>query len=571
MDFAFESGAIESVPSLSKLTSKGYPTSGNPSLGIPATRPGDAWFYAVTSEIVNAIKKLGKEPTRDNIEQLADALIDKFATKADTESPTFTGNIQIPEPIQDNNPVTKAWLIQYITDTIQHATEEKDGLVNLCQDIANNENDKTSAVTPFAVMSYIANGNTGKSLDIGEMGRQGFGVGFPDATEDELAAIGLTPMNGTYDKTSDNYGNFMSDLGGVFVFIPHFFVRYGSEKSSVYETYGVNSIDIKRHKEYATEAEANADGFFTPRGFYDGSSTQWKQGVFIQKYEPFAKAVGGVNYPYGDGSAYGWSNITPSNMMTYAKNLGSDYHVATAFAHEVAEIILIAQAQHSTGIANCAWWQSKGGANYPMQWNAATPEKYSHNGQKNGIMMISNCRWEFAPGITTAGTSATQGQTAVTNNDLYILKPEIKAKDITNGFGDVNDAWGTSTSLLNIYDKIDVTDHFTLTTSRTWYWGNGNTRMFMQPIGEDGILVPYKRDLFMLVPDSNNSVSSSTNTAMGPCLSYNNPTTQNLTLYIHGENVYAAGGQNVFSRAFSHWRTHSNAYDSFRCGVYLRD
>ena len=342
-------------------------------------------------------------------------------------------------------------------------------------------------------------GNTGKSLDIGEMGKQGFGVGFPDATEDELAQIGLAPMHETYDKTSDNYGNFMSDFGGVFVFIPHFFVRYGSEKSSVYETYGVNSIDIKRHQEYATEAAANADGYFTPRGFYDGSSTQWKQGVFIQKYEPFAKAVGGVNYPYGDGSAYGWVSITQPDMMTAAKKLGPDYHVATAFTHEVAEIILIAQAQHAICIANCAWWQSKGGANYPMQWNAAAPEKYSHNGQKNGIMMISNCRWEFAPGITTAGTSATQGQIAVTNNDLYVLKPEIKAKDITNGFGGETDAWGTSSSLLNIYDKIDVTDHLSLTTSRAWYWGNGNTRMFTQPIGEDGLLIPHKRDLFMLV------------------------------------------------------------------------
>ena len=414
-------------------------------------------------------------------------------------------------------------------------------------------------------------GNTGKSLDIGEMGRPGFGVGFPDATEDELAQIGLAPMHETYDKTSDNYGNFMSDFGGVFVFIPHFFVRYGSEKSSVYETYGVNSIDIKRHQEYATEAAANADGYFTPRGFYDGSSTQWKQGVFIQKYEPFAKAVGGVNYPYGDGTAYGWVNIAPPDMMTAAKKLGPDYHVATAFTHEVAEIILIAQAQHAICIANCAWWQSKGGANYPMQWNAATPENYSHNGQKNGIMMISDCRWEFAPGITTAGTSATQEQIAVTNNDLYVLKPEIKAKDITNGFGGETDAWGTSSSLLNIYDKIDVTDHFLLTTSRMWYWGNGNTRMFMQPIGEDGLLIPHKRDLFMLVPDSNNSVSAAATTAMGPCRSYNSPTTQNLALYLHGQNNNQAGAQSVFSRFFRCWRTYSYVDVSFRCGVYLRD
>ena len=109
MDFAFESGAIESVPSLTKLTSKGYPTSGNPQLGIPATRPGDAWFYAVTAEIVNAIKQLGGTPTSESVNQMAEALQAKFALKADIESPTFTGSVKVPDPTEDQNPITLAY------------------------------------------------------------------------------------------------------------------------------------------------------------------------------------------------------------------------------------------------------------------------------------------------------------------------------------------------------------------------------------------------------------------------------------------------------------------------------
>ena len=58
---------------------------------------------------------------------------------------------------------------------------------------------------------------------------------------------------------------------------------------------------------------------------------------------------------------------------------------------------------------------------------------------------------------------------------------------------------------------------------------------------------------------------------MGACLSYTNPCTQNLALYVHGQNIHTAGGQNVFSRTFDRWRVLSVDNLSFRCGAYLRD
>lgn len=453
---------------------------------------------------------------------------------------------------------------------IPDATTEVKGIVQLCDDIKQNADNRTMAVTPHAVAVYVSAGGK-KANDIGIVGRQGFGVSFPDATEDELATIGMTPMNGTYDKTSDNYGNFMSDNGGVFVYIPHHYVRYGDQTDPDYDVYGSNVLSVKSHDAYNSETEANADGYFSPRAFYDGSDSVNQQGFFMQKYEPYAKTVGGVVYPYGDGSARGMVNIIPPDMMTRARNLGSDYFVASYFMHQAMDTITLLQGQHSTGTANCAWWKSRGGANYPNNgWSTTNPQLYSHNGQKNGVMGVSNFTWEFCLGVTTSGTSATQGQTVVANNKIYLLKPTVKIKDLTNGFDGLTDAWGTTANLLENYDEFDTTDHFVLTTSRTWYWGNGNNQMYISPV-KNGVLDTKARDSFMLIPNSEQSVSSSANTMMGACLSYTNPCTQNLALYVHGENIHTAGGQNVFSRNFYSWRVTSDAYHSFRCGAYLRD
>lgn len=453
---------------------------------------------------------------------------------------------------------------------VPDATTEIKGKVQLCDDIEQNATNKTMAVTPHAVASYVSAGGK-KANDIGIVGRQGFGVSFPDATEDELATIGMTPMNGTYDKTSDNYGNFMSNNGGMFVYIPHYYVRYGDQTDADYDIYGANVLSVKSHDAYNSEAEANADGYFSPRAFYDGSESVNQQGFFMQKYEPYAKTVGGVIYPFGDGSARGMVNIIPPDMMTRARNLGSDYFVASYFMHQAMDTITLLQAQHSTGTANCAWWKSRGGANYPNNgFSLTNPQLYSHNGQKNGVMGVSNWTWEFCLGVTTPGSSGTQGQTTVSNNKIYLLKPTVKIKDLTNGFGGPTDAWGTTANLLENYDEFDTTDHFVLTTSRTWYWGNGNNQMYISPV-KNGVLDTKARDSFMLIPNSEQSVSSSANTMMGACLSYTNPCTQNLALYVHGENIHTAGGQNVFSRIFYNWRVNSYDDNSFRCGAYLRN
>lgn len=114
MDFYMQANAAESAPKLSTLTEKGHFTSGSPELAIPPSTPGATWFESVTSEIVSAISKLGGTPSRDKIDQLADTLLAKFALKADLESPVLTGDVTVPEPTQDHNPVTKAYLVDLL-------------------------------------------------------------------------------------------------------------------------------------------------------------------------------------------------------------------------------------------------------------------------------------------------------------------------------------------------------------------------------------------------------------------------------------------------------------------------
>lgn len=589
----YEADASESVPSLSTLTSEGFPTEGDPELAVPATKIGAAWFYALGEEIRNAILKAGLTPTNEGdgaLSQLAQAVPVIAIDAYDSNKPYIANRVIghngklwfCKQANNKQNPVepgtnANVWQqIQTESDvvTVPDATTEIKGKVQLCDNIADEPTNQTKAVTPHAVAVYISSGGR-KANDIGIVGRQGFGVGFPDATEDELAAIGMSPMNGTYDKTSDNYGNFMSDNGGQFVYIPHHYIRYGDQSDPDYDVYGANVLSVKTHDAYNSEAEANADGYFSLRAFYDGSESVNQPGFFMQKYEPNGKTLDGVVYAYGDGTARGMVNIDAPTMMTRARNLGSDYFVASWFMHQTMDAITLLQGQHSTGTANCAWWKSRGGANYPSRgWNRSTPEMYSHNGQKNGIMAVSFFTWEFCLGVTTPGSSATQGQTAIGNNKIFLLKPTVKMKELTNGFaGSVSskDAWGTAASLAEIYDEFDTTDHFSLTSRRTWYWGNGNNQMFISPV-KNGELDTKARDSFMLIPNSEQSISSSRNTMMGPCLSYNDPTTQNLALYLHGENVDGDENyQGVFSRLFHGWRTYSDTLRSFRCGAYLRD
>ncbi len=73
MDRNYQADAVNSTPDLTTLSSQGYPTNGNASLGIAATQPGAAWFYMITEELRNLIVNAGLTPDHTDLTQLVKA------------------------------------------------------------------------------------------------------------------------------------------------------------------------------------------------------------------------------------------------------------------------------------------------------------------------------------------------------------------------------------------------------------------------------------------------------------------------------------------------------------------
>lgn len=74
MDRAYAAGAIETPPAPPAAPSVGYPTSGNPGSGLPATKPGDYWFHMVTEELRNLLLASGQTPSHEDLLQVARAV-----------------------------------------------------------------------------------------------------------------------------------------------------------------------------------------------------------------------------------------------------------------------------------------------------------------------------------------------------------------------------------------------------------------------------------------------------------------------------------------------------------------
>lgn len=396
-----------------------------------------------------------------------------------------------------------------------------------------------------------------KTGSIGTPGTKGFGVGVYPGTESELVALGLEPMTGFNDKQSDNYGNYMHFKGGQMIFIPAFLVRYGSEDAPQYSSYGANSIEIKDVSAYDSLEDAAEEGFYLHRAFIDGGVV--KSGFFMSKYHMTVTTTGGVSVPVS-GMTTPTVSITPVQMIDYARSLGYGWNCPSAFMAAAIDVIALCHAQFSTWTNVCRWYDPAGATSYPAQGRGTSDMGlYSHNGQPCGVIGFE-FRWEYCLGLTTAGTSESQGQTAVTNNVLYVMKKSMKLADITSGFGGETDAWGTTYTLQASHDAITV--DYTLTTSRSTNWGNGTNPVFTDPSTEEG------NALFGVLPRNDNAVGSGSN-FIGKSLVYTSPCTQNLAFYVHGENVNSSSSaQNAFARAFNRWRVSSYGTGGFRVAGY---
>lgn len=90
MDRTYESGAAGSPPSAPASPSSGYPTAGNPSLAVPATKPGPWWYHMIAEELMAVVLAAGLTPDHTDTNQLLDALraAGVFQTAAQFDSDT---------------------------------------------------------------------------------------------------------------------------------------------------------------------------------------------------------------------------------------------------------------------------------------------------------------------------------------------------------------------------------------------------------------------------------------------------------------------------------------------------
>lgn len=441
-----------------------------------------------------------------------------------------------------------------------------------------------SVATAFSTASF---GGT-----IGTAGQQGFGVGEYPST----LPSGFSAMAGTSDKASANYGNYTFSDGSIMVFVPRFYYRIGHTSSPNYAVYGLNAIDIEGVGAFATEAEANAEGYALHRAFIDGGAV--KTGFFIDKYlaskdgTTSCKSIADADPISLTTSA----SYNPSNGMTGCTGILADavvlarargagvFNVASIFMYDALAKLSLAHGQAATGITNCAWYDAAGTTNFPKGCNnnsladvndtsvtyaasystkpktraTANFAKTTHNGQECGVADINGSLWQALLGLTMAGTSATD-TTKITTGNAYVLKPSTPLASLTGGFGGATDAWGTASSLAANYDAIN--GFLPWTSATGWnYFGSGSNQVFSGATSGTDYLRSCSgiANITGMGAAGTNQFGNDANYRYGIA---------NLFPLASG-SLYHAARSGVFCRAWNNFRPNADDYVGFRAGAY---
>lgn len=270
---------------------------------------------------------------------------------------------------------------------------------------------------------------------IGEAGQQGFGVGVYGGDHADLAAMGLAPMEGCEDPTSDNYGNYIHTNGSIMCCIPAFCYRLGKATAPSYKRDGVDALEIKDATEFPQfshdavfSSPAFEDDWILHRAFVDGNKL--KNAFFIDKYlcsnvngqaasvknadrlmccddttKPyFTKHISGTV-----GQAY--------DAITLSRARGIYYSLVTCYQWAAISLLSLAHGQAATSADACAWYDESHTTNFPKgateeygrdfndasikytyhsyanrlaKTGAGTPfNKTTHNGQASGVADVA--------------------------------------------------------------------------------------------------------------------------------------------------------------------------------------
>lgn len=295
----------------------------------------------------------------------------------------------------------------------------------------------------------LLGGKKSKSI-IGKAGQKGFGVGVYGGDPAGLTAMGLAPMEGCENPSSENYGNYIHTNGSVMVFIPAFCYRSGNQSAPSYSRDSENSLEIR------DASEGIGDGWILHRAFIDGG--QQKLGFFIDKYicsyapNPINAMVSVKN---GD-------NMTLTQVImgipgtrgglldaiTLGRSRGEHYSCVTCFQWSAISMLSLAHGQAATSNQFCGWYDANYKTNYPkgnntytledfndssVKWSAHRNEEYigktgsgrpfnktTHNGQNCGVTDVNGSQWEVVI-----------GREGLEGNKLMLMKESVKAHNIT--------------------------------------------------------------------------------------------------------------------------------------------
>lgn len=280
----------------------------------------------------------------------------------------------------------------------------------------------------------LLGGKKSKSA-IGSAGQQGFGVGVYGGDPADLTAMGLAPMEGCEDPTSDNYGNYIHTKGSIMCCIPAFCYRLGNATAPSYSRDGVDALEIKdatKFPQFSHGAVFSSpdfgDDWILHRAFVDGNKL--KNAFFIDKYlcsnvRDQAVSVKNANWLmcYDDTTKpYFTKHISGTvgqayDAITLSRARGNYYSLVTCYQWSAISLLSLAHGQAATSADACAWYDANHTTNFPKgatrsygqdfnddtiiytyhaygrgfaKTGSGTPfNKTTHNGQASGVADVA--------------------------------------------------------------------------------------------------------------------------------------------------------------------------------------
>lgn len=324
----------------------------------------------------------------------------------------------------------------------------------------------------------LLGGKKSKSL-IGSAGQQGFGVGVYGGDPADLTAMGLTPMEGCEDPTSDNYGNYIHTRGSIMCCIPAFCYRLGKATAPSYKRDAEDALEIKdatQFPQFSHDAVFSSpdfgEGWILHRAFVNGD--RLKNAFFIDKYlcssiNGWATSVKNADWlmccddttkPYFTkhtagtvGQAY--------DAITLSRARGDCYSLVTCYQWSAISLLSLAHGQAATSADACAWYDESHTTNFPKgataeygrdfnddsirytyhsyasifaKTGSGTPfNKTTHNGQANGVADVAGVCSQWTIGASNPN-QATIGLMNTTTTAHEITQDNVVSQKLHTSY-----------------------------------------------------------------------------------------------------------------------------------------